>query len=51
MTKLLGKLATQNYEAAVASLYEVLNNYPVVLFIDSLDQLSNRDEALSKLRI
>ena len=43
MTELLGKLASQNYEVAVASFHEVLKKYPLVLIIDNLDQLSDRD--------
>jgi WD40 repeat protein len=37
------------YEKTVERFHGLLSKYPVYLFIDSLDQLSNRNEARSKL--
>jgi hypothetical protein len=39
----------RNYEETVNAFRELLAKYPAYLFIDSLDQLSNRNEARSKL--
>ena len=43
------KTVPENYEAAVQLLHALLKEYAVVLFIDSLDQLSDRDLARSKI--
>jgi WD40 repeat protein len=45
----LDSLPSQDYTAAVATFHRFIANYPVFLFIDSLDQLENRNEERSKL--
>jgi WD40 repeat protein len=42
-------LPTQEYKAAVEQFQSLISEYPVILFIDSLDQLENRNEERSKL--
>jgi hypothetical protein len=42
-------LPTQEYKAAVKQFQSLISRYPAVLFIDSLDQLENRNEERSKL--
>jgi archaellum biogenesis ATPase FlaH len=42
-------LPTQEYKAAVEQFLSLISRYPVFLFIDSLDQLENRNEERSKL--
>ncbi len=46
---LLETKLNQQYEEAVTSFSSLLQRYPVILFVDSVDQLSNKDEARSKL--
>jgi WD40 repeat protein len=45
----LDSLPSQDYKTAVASFHGFIASYPVFLYIDSLDQLDNRDEERSKL--
>jgi WD40 repeat protein len=42
-------LPSQEYKAAVKLFQTLISKYPVYLFIDSLDQLENRNEERSKL--
>jgi hypothetical protein len=42
-------LSAISYERLIVFFHGLLSKYPVYLFIDSLDQLSNRNEARSKL--
>jgi WD40 repeat protein len=42
-------LPTQEYKAAVEQFQSLISEYPVILFIDSLDQLENGNEERSKL--
>lgn len=46
---LLAKVSSQKYEDAVKDFAAALNQYPAVLFIDSLDQLSDQHQARSTL--
>eukprot|EP01031_Cornospumella_fuschlensis_P028059 gene28059-33878_t len=46
---LLAKVSGQKYEDAVKDFAAALNLYPAVLFIDSLDQLSDQHQARSTL--
>jgi hypothetical protein len=39
----------QPFNAAKKEVHDLLHDYPVVLFIDSLDQLSNEDSARKEL--
>jgi WD40 repeat protein len=45
----LDRIPSQDYKTAVVSFHSFLVEYPVFLFIDSLDQLENRNEERSKL--
>jgi WD40 repeat protein/DNA replication protein DnaC len=42
-------LPSQDYKRAVEQFQSLLSEYPAILFIDSLDQLENRNEERSKL--
>jgi WD40 repeat protein len=47
--KYLEVMEKHTYEEAVTFFHLLVSRYPVYLFIDSLDQLSNRNEARNKL--
>lgn len=47
---LLDELSSQTYETAIKYFHGLLKRYPAYIFIDSLDQLSDKDEARSKLK-
>jgi WD40 repeat protein len=49
LEKFLTVLSSQEYETAVETFQILMTEYPVHLFIDSLDQLENRYEERSKL--
>jgi hypothetical protein len=49
LENLLVALPSQDYKTAVETFQRLRSEYPVNLFIDSLDQLENRDEERSKL--
>jgi WD40 repeat protein len=49
LEKLSGALPSQDYESATETFQKLMTQYPVNLFIDSLDQLENRNEERSKL--
>jgi hypothetical protein len=49
LEKFLAVLSSQDYETAVGTFQNLMTEYPVNLFIDSLDQLENRNEERSKL--
>jgi WD40 repeat protein len=49
LRKYLEVLEKHGYEEAVMFFQLLMSRYPVYLFIDSLDQLSNRNEARNKL--
>jgi GTPase SAR1 family protein len=49
LEKLLVTLPSQDYKTAVKAFQKLTSEYPVNLFIDSLDQLENRYEERSKL--
>jgi energy-coupling factor transporter ATP-binding protein EcfA2 len=42
-------IPTQDYKSATAKFQELILEYPVFLFIDSLDQLENKNEGRTKL--
>jgi WD40 repeat protein/DNA replication protein DnaC len=47
--RMIALLSTQDYETVVKQFQSLISEYPVMLFIDSLDQLENRNEERSKL--
>jgi WD40 repeat protein/energy-coupling factor transporter ATP-binding protein EcfA2 len=49
LKKLLVNLPSQDYKTAVDCFQKLMTEYPVSLFIDSLDQLENRYEERSRL--
>jgi WD40 repeat protein len=49
LEKFLVVLPSQDYDSATETFQKLMTQYPVNLFIDSLDQLENRNEERSKL--
>jgi WD40 repeat protein len=49
LKELIAALPSQDYKTTVKQFQRLLAEYPVSLFIDSLDQLENRNEERSKL--
>jgi WD40 repeat protein len=49
LKKFLFEIPSQDYKTAFEIFQKLMNEYPVYLFIDSLDQLENRYEERSKL--
>jgi WD40 repeat protein len=49
LNDLVGALPSQDYKTAVEYFQKLVSQYPIYLFIDSLDQLENRYEERSKL--
>jgi WD40 repeat protein len=47
--RLIPLLPLQDYKKAVEYFHRLISTYPVILFIDSLDQLENQNEERSKL--
>jgi WD40 repeat protein len=49
LQELVSVLSSQDYKTAVEYFQKLVSQYPIYLFIDSLDQLENRNEERSKL--
>jgi hypothetical protein len=49
LERFLDSLPSQDYKTAVSSFHSFIAQFPVFLFIDSLDQLENQNEERSKL--
>jgi WD40 repeat protein len=49
LEEFLSNMSSYDFGKSVTVFHQLIHDYPVMLFIDSLDQLSNRNEARSQL--